>query len=277
MLFISLAGIKMRYEESFERAKDERELMDTIYTLALSEAVRGNRMAALVDLPRSKMIERYLAENPEFERWANRNIEAGTCRAAAAELRQKVEEFRQWRREQRGPTAREETGELIEVTTIDAEGREITEFHGSPKTWMQQFMARPMEFAVSNWLEPMDAEAPAQTALEPQQERAPAEIPVPDCMKPIDTLALAPTASEALQKPRPSDKAVRQWLQERINSWPDDKPPPSEDQDFRAAVDHFAPGLTREEFRVVRKEVTPDAWRTQGPRKLWGQVKKSTA
>lgn len=94
-------------------------------------------------------------------------------------------------------------------------------------------------------------------------------------IRPKETAALPAPAENAvaLNKPKPTNLAVLQWIRDRITSWPDDKPAPSEGDDWDAARQHFAHGLTRDEFRAVRNSETPGAWRVQGPRKLWGQVK----
>jgi hypothetical protein len=65
---------KPKYPNSFDRAKDERELMDEIYLLVGSEAYQSNRMHAIVGRSRPEVIAWYYAENPEFNRWVDRNI-----------------------------------------------------------------------------------------------------------------------------------------------------------------------------------------------------------
>ena len=106
---------------------------------------------------------------------------------------------------------------------------------------------------------------------------------------PGDLAALPPTlpapteqvavdgAAAADPRPKPTDCAVRQWMHERVAAWPDDEPAPNEAEDFAAATAHFAPGLSRYEFRMVRESETPAEWRKQGPRKPWGRVKQSAA
>jgi hypothetical protein len=79
------------------------------------------------------------------------------------------------------------------------------------------------------------------------------------------------------QRPTPKDHSVRQWMRDRVTGWPDDKLAPSEMEDFQAATRYFAPGLTRDEFRIVRTTETPTEWRQRGPRKRWGEVKQSAA
>jgi hypothetical protein len=76
-------------------------------------------------------------------------------------------------------------------------------------------------------------------------------------------------------RPQPTDKAVRSWMRERVMTWPADRPAPTEAEDVAAVQAHFAPGLSRDEFRIVREGETPKAWRKQGPRRPWGIEKKS--
>ncbi len=76
-------------------------------------------------------------------------------------------------------------------------------------------------------------------------------------------------------KPKPTNPAVRSWLHNRLATWPDDKPAPSEPDEFAALNEHFAPGLSRDDFRDLRKLETPAPWRRQGKRQPWGQVKHS--
>jgi hypothetical protein len=96
---------------TFARAQDEWELRHEIYLLAGIEAYAAKdaarRLSELM-VPEVQAVEKYLAENPETRRWVERNIEAGTCAIAVAELRKRKEEFRQARLAERGdvPTAR---------------------------------------------------------------------------------------------------------------------------------------------------------------------------
>jgi hypothetical protein len=200
-----------KYTGSFDRAKDERELMDEIWLQAASDAYRGRRMHEIERRPRLEVIAWYFAENPEIKRWVDRNIEAGTCADAVAELRAKREDFCRSLNEQREDLPRPER---------------------NPDTaWMDEFRMKPIVFPA--------APAPAKNVV----------------------------------KPKPTDLAVRQWMRYHVASWPNDKPAPSEDDDWDAVQQHFAPGLSRDEFRNVRREETPPGWRKQGPRKPWGQVK----
>ena len=200
---------KPKYADSFDRAKDERELMDEIWLLAGSEAYRGNRMRAIVGRSRLEVIAWYFAENPEFERWVDRSIEAGTCADAIVELRAKKEE-RQLHEQREDLPTREPNPDFA---------------------WMDEFRMKPIV------------------------------IPAPR----------APAKNVVKQKP--TNSAVRQWMRNRVASWPNDKPAPPESDDWDAVQQHFAPGLSRDEFRNVRSELTPPEWRKQGPRKPWGQVK----
>jgi hypothetical protein len=62
-------------------------------------------------------------------------------------------------------------------------------------------------------------------------------------MKPRETSALPAPAKNAVgsDKPRPTNQAVRQWVRDRVTSWPDDKSTPSEDDDWNAARRHLRP------------------------------------
>jgi hypothetical protein len=96
---------------SFARAQDEWELRHQIYLLAGIEAYAAKddarRLGELM-VPEIQAVEKYLAENPEMRRWVERNIEAGTCATAVAELRKRKEEFRQARLAERGDVPRRE-------------------------------------------------------------------------------------------------------------------------------------------------------------------------
>ncbi len=94
---------------SFARAQDEWELRHEIYLLAGIEAYAakdGARRLGELMVPEVQAVEKYLAENPETRRWVERNIEAGACAIAVAELRMRKEEFRQARLAERGDLPR---------------------------------------------------------------------------------------------------------------------------------------------------------------------------
>jgi hypothetical protein len=96
---------------SFARAQDEWELRHEIYLWAGIEAYAakgGARRLGELMVPEVQAVEIYLAENPEMRRWVLRNIEAGTCAVAAAELRKKKEQFREARLAERGDVPRRE-------------------------------------------------------------------------------------------------------------------------------------------------------------------------
>jgi hypothetical protein len=90
-----------KFDTSFSRAQDERQLMDEIWLLAGSEAYGAKdgerRLQEMSVQSRIQVIDGYLAMNPEIKRWVDRNVEAGTCAAAVAELREKKERLRQSR------------------------------------------------------------------------------------------------------------------------------------------------------------------------------------
>ncbi len=96
---------------SFARAQDEWELRHEIYLLAAAEprcAKDGERRLRELMMPEVQAVEMYLAENPETRRWVERNIQAGTCAAAVAELRKKKEQFRRARLAKLGDVPRRE-------------------------------------------------------------------------------------------------------------------------------------------------------------------------
>lgn len=64
-----------------------------------------------------------------------------------------------------------------------------------------------------------------------------------------------------------SDANVRKWFKERVATWPDDRPYPSERVDWKAFKGHFGPSSKRNNFRTARIDHTPREWRKQGPRK----------
>ena len=78
-------------------------------------------------------------------------------------------------------------------------------------------------------------------------------------------------SSEAETKPTPkhrkrSDKVVRAWYRARVKSWPIKEPPPSEEMDWSAARAEFGPELTRDELRIVRRDLAPKSWLKAGRR-----------
>lgn len=111
MLNILGTGVQLEpsQDTSFGRAQDERELRDVLYLQALIEAYAANdggRRIRELTLPKLQAVEKYLAENPEMQRWAERNIQAGTCAAAVADLRKLREQFRRAKLAERGGAPR---------------------------------------------------------------------------------------------------------------------------------------------------------------------------
>jgi hypothetical protein len=99
---IPIGGVQwsLPIDASFGRAQDEWELRREIYLWAGIEAYGakdGARRLGELMVPEVHAVEKYLAMNPEMRRWVECNIEAGTCGAAVAELRNKKEQFRQAR------------------------------------------------------------------------------------------------------------------------------------------------------------------------------------
>ena len=142
--------MKPKYARSFDRAKDERELMDEIYRLAGSEAYRGHRMYEIVGRSRREVIAWYFAENPEFERWVDRSIEAGTCADAIVELRAKKEEFRRSLHEQREDLPRPERNPDFDwMDEFRMKPREISALPAPAKNAVGSDKPRPTNQAVA--------------------------------------------------------------------------------------------------------------------------------
>lgn len=76
-------------------------------------------------------------------------------------------------------------------------------------------------------------------------------------------------------KSAPTGSSVREWMRQRVEGWPNDRPAASEQADWEAARAKFGDALTQIDFRQVRREETPAAWRKQGRRKPWGKLRNS--
>jgi hypothetical protein len=72
---------------------------------------------------------------------------------------------------------------------------------------------------------------------------------------------------------KPTERAIRDWMRNRVSGWPDHLPAPTEDADYIVARKDFGDGLSRVDFRGIRQTETPHQWRTSGPRRPWGFVK----
>ena len=98
-----IGGVQLapRADTSFGRAQDERQLMDEIWLLAVSEAYGAKdgtrRLGEMAGQSRLQVIEAYFMANPEIKRWVDRNVESSTCAAAVSELQEKKEQLRQSR------------------------------------------------------------------------------------------------------------------------------------------------------------------------------------
>jgi hypothetical protein len=119
---------------------------------------------------------------------------------------------------------------------------------------------------------PNDGSGPA-TSSEAGEISAPvlARAAPPPEISPSNGADARSAQHSATTRPKPSNQAVREWIRGRVAGWPDEEAAPTEDEDFEAAKSHFGDGLTRAEFRIVREEGTPQAWRKQGRRKPWGR------
>jgi hypothetical protein len=113
-----------------------------------------------------------------------------------------------------------------------------------------------------------------------EADGSPVEPTPTEAASPERTVVASPDAApvgaggQTDKRPQPTDTAVRQWFRDRVARWPDNKAAPSEGEDQQAIAAYFAPGLTRDEIRLVREEVTPEAWRKQGRRRPWGIEKR---
>lgn len=139
---VSLFGAGLQFEPSqdtsFGRAQDEWELRHEIYLLAGIEAYAakdGARRLGELMVPEVQAVEKYLAENPEMRRWAERNIEAGRCAAAVAEVRKRKEQFQQARSAELGDVPRRIPNPELDWMRQAARGlrtplRSSTKWHG---------------------------------------------------------------------------------------------------------------------------------------------------
>ena len=121
--------------------------------------------------------------------------------------------------------------------------------------------------------------APEDLGREPVGADAPeaAEAPLHAPSRPGEEGVVSPARiSPSPSRPKPSDQLVSTWFRQRVKNWPDDQKAPSEAADWKAIRKHFASGLSRnEDFRLARKQETPDAWRKQGQRRLWEVERRS--
>jgi hypothetical protein len=65
----------------------------------------------------------------------------------------------------------------------------------------------------------------------------------------------------------PAVDPMRRWMRMRVENWPADMAPPTEQSDWNAAQQYFGTALSRDAFRKARECETPREWRTQGPRR----------
>ncbi len=56
------------------------------------------------------------------------------------------------------------------------------------------------------------------------------------------------------------------WYEERVRSWPDGKPGPTEADDLEAARQEIGAAISRDAIRALRKRLAPAAWLKSGPR-----------
>jgi hypothetical protein len=78
---------------------------------------------------------------------------------------------------------------------------------------------------------------------------------------PVSVMSADPESPPSLLDP------MRRWMRMRVENWPADVPPPTEQNDWEAAQQYFGTTLSRNAFRKARECETPREWRKQGPRR----------
>jgi hypothetical protein len=74
----------------------------------------------------------------------------------------------------------------------------------------------------------------------------------------------------AKEKSAFSQAKLRAWYEDRVRTWPEGKPGPTEAQDRLAASDALKTKIPRDAIRAVRNELAPADWLKPGPRKSRG-------
>ena len=84
---------------------------------------------------------------------------------------------------------------------------------------------------------------------------------------PGEAEALAATQDAKLARRPASRTAVERWFKARVETWPDDKPYPNEDQDLLAADSAGLGFVPRGMLRGIRADYAPPDWVRPGPRR----------
>jgi hypothetical protein len=80
-------------------------------------------------------------------------------------------------------------------------------------------------------------------------------------------VALTRVAVSTTTKPKASTERLETWYKDRVENWPLGQNPPSEDDDWNAAVAKFPESsVTRAQIRDVRSRLAPSAWTAKGRR-----------
>ena len=76
-----------------------------------------------------------------------------------------------------------------------------------------------------------------------------------------------PAQSPTTKKLKVPEASLEAWYKDRVEKWPLEKNPPSEDDDWDAAIAHFTEfNVIRDQIRGVRTNLAPQAWRAHGRR-----------
>ena len=88
----------------------------------------------------------------------------------------------------------------------------------------------------------------------------------------VSLLYYSPVSVTSVEEPETETAPIaldpmRRWMRARVENWPPDLAPPTEQTDWDAALQFFGTALSRDAFRKARECETPREWRRQGPRK----------
>jgi hypothetical protein len=70
------------------------------------------------------------------------------------------------------------------------------------------------------------------------------------------------------RKGPPKQERINHWMRQRVNTWPADAAPPTEEDDLKAARDAGLGDVRREQIRKARSNIAPEDWRKRGPRTI---------
>lgn len=182
-------------------------------------------------------------------------------------------------------TRRDQSGSRIEIEADDWEDRYLdTEPRAATELLPFRVGLRRRDLdwqAVRVARDDFLREWPAPTVVAGSEEKTLAGVAAPSVETACGETVVPVEASGGMPPLRlkPTEKAIREWFQNRVETWPLDRPAPSEEDDWQAIKGHFSTELlTRDqEFRPLRHQETPVEWRKQGRRQPWGKVKLQLA